>query len=204
MFRVAAIDIVAPVAALGLAVLAAGSAQAQQGYGAPQAANDWRGFYAGAHLGGGVGDANSANTSGLIGGAQAGVNFQSDQFVFGGEADASMSSIDHKSFLTKYRQKWLASLRGRAGVALERTLIYGTLGVGFSGNEYKDAAGKSSSSQPGLVAGAGAEFKMAPNLSLRGEFLHYNFSNARHPSVVGPVEISPTANVLRGGVNVRF
>lgn len=36
MFRVAAIDIVAPVAALGLAVLAAGSAQAQQGYGAPR------------------------------------------------------------------------------------------------------------------------------------------------------------------------
>lgn len=201
MPRAITIEIVAPIAAIGLAMLASGVAHAQDGTGR---ADDWRGLYGGLHVGGGVGDANSANTSGVLAGAQAGYNFQVDQIVFGGEADITASSVDHKSFLTKYRQKWTASLRGRAGVAVDRVLFYGTLGVGFSGNEYKDAVAKSDSTQAGLVVGAGAEVKMTQNVSLRGEYLHYNFSSATHPSVIGPVSISPTTNVLRGGVNLRF
>jgi outer membrane immunogenic protein len=201
MPRAITIEIVAPLVAVGLALLSAGNAQAQDGGGRM---DDWRGVYGGIHAGGGVGDANSANTSGLLAGAQAGINFQSDQVVLGVEGDVTGSSVDHKSFATKYRQKWIASARARGGIAMDRVLVYGTAGVAYSGNEFKDASGKSDSSQAGLVVGAGAEVKVSQRVSLRGEYLHYNFGSATHSSVIGPVSISPTTNVLRGGLNLRF
>lgn len=206
-FRASALratEIVAPIAAVGLALLAGNAARAQDQYAVPTATQDWSGFYAGLHAGGGAGDAGPANTSGFVGGAQAGYNAQFDRIVVGAEADASASSVGHKSFVTKYRQNWTTSLRARAGVTVNQALIYGTAGVAGSSNEFKDAAGKSTTWQGGFVAGAGAELKLSERVSVRGEALHYNFGEGTHNSIVGPVAISPTTNVLRGGVNLRF
>ena len=73
----------------------------------------WQGFYAGAHAGGGFGKAGPANTSGMVGGVQAGYNWQADKVVVGVEADVSASGIRNNSFADKTRQKWLGTVRAR-------------------------------------------------------------------------------------------
>lgn len=206
-FRASALratEIAVPILAVGLALLAGSGARAQDPYAAGGTTQDWNGFYAGLHAGGGFGDAGPVNTSGFVGGAQAGYNAQFDRVVVGAEVDASASSVGHNSFVTKYRQNWTTSLRARAGVTVNQALIYGTAGVAYSSNEFKDAAGKSTSRQGGFVAGAGAELKVSERVLVRGEALHYNFGDGTHPSIAGPIAISPTTNVLRGGVNLRF
>ncbi len=198
-------------AAAGLAAvcLAAAPAQAQsqgaQYYGGQSyGAGDWRGFYAGAHLGLGIGDAGGANTSGAVGGAQAGYNWQSDQFVFGGEIDASLSGVEHSGFGARYRQNWTATGRARAGVAVNQALVYGTAGLALAGTEYRDNLAKTDKTATGFAIGAGAEFKLTPQVSARGELLHYNFERNDYRTATGAVSLSPTTNVLRGGLNVRF
>ena len=49
----------------------------------------WQGLYAGVHAGFGW----SGDADGAVGGAQAGYNWQSQQFVYGLEADISKSNI---------------------------------------------------------------------------------------------------------------
>jgi outer membrane immunogenic protein len=189
----------------GLALgLMAQSAAAQDGWSAARPADDWRGIYAGIHAGGGIGRANGANTSGLVGGVQAGVNGQVDRYVFGAEADATLSGVDHSGFAQKFRQKWLASLRARGGVAIDRALVYGTAGLAAAAHEFKGAGPKTDHTQTGYVLGAGAEYRMTEKVSLRGEALHYGFGRAHYPTTLGSVPISPSTNVLRGGVNMRF
>ncbi len=198
----------APVALLAglLAAGIAGQARAQgygnQGYAAP--VQDWTGPYLGAHVGGGVGDAGPANTSGLVGGVQAGYNFQTDQLVFGAEADLTASGIDHSGFTLRYRQTWTGTVRGRVGYAFDRTLIYGTAGIAGTGSELRDAVVKSTRTQAGVALGAGAEYKLSPNVMLRGELLHYNYGNETFQTSTGPVTLEPSTNVLRGGVNLKF
>jgi opacity protein-like surface antigen len=87
---------------------------------------------------------------------------------------------------------------------MDRALIYGTAGIAGAGTQLDDAIVKSTRTHTGVVVGAGAEMKLSHQVSVRGEFLHYNFSDSRYNSSIGPVEISPTANVLRGGASLKF
>lgn len=167
-------------------------------------ASDWSGLYAGVHAGGGIGKAAGSNTSGVVGGAHAGYNFQVDQVVFGAEADATASGVDHRGLAIKYRQKWTSSFRGRAGVAVDRALFYGTAGIAGTSTQLDDAVVKSSRTHTGVVVGAGAEYKLSHQVALRGEYLHYNFGETRYNSAIGPTQISPTTNVLRGGASLKF
>ena len=87
-------------AALAALALASGAATAADNlpYGAASAAGRllWQGPYVGANLGyqwGGVSN-NPANPSGVVGGVQAGYNWQYGQFVFGGETDLQVSDAD--------------------------------------------------------------------------------------------------------------
>jgi outer membrane immunogenic protein len=172
--------------------------------GAAAAPAKWQGLYAGLHAGAGLGKAGPANMSGFVGGAQAGYNAQFDKVVVGGEADLTVSSVDNKSFTGKFRQRYLASARGRLGYAMDNVLLYGTGGVAIGAHQYKDAVGSSDQTQVGLVLGAGAEFKVANAVSLRGEFLHYSFGSETYRTAYGPGNIQPSSNVLRAGVNVGF
>ena len=86
---------------------------------------------------------------------------------------------------------WLASIRGRLGYAWGSGLFYATGGVAFEGVNDKyllstDAADSSvysastassgNRSPVGWVVGAGYEYMLTSNWILRGEYLHYGFS----------------------------
>ena len=149
---------------LGFAAPAPVLAQTQQ--------YNWTGFYAGAHFGYGFGqptnpaigfsDPNgigvgtfleaggfnvaSYSNKGVLGGVQAGYNYQVSRWMIGGEADWSATDIngsrsgaalpDPNMFggtnsVTNVRTSldWLATLRARVGVTSDNWLFYGTGGL---------------------------------------------------------------------------
>lgn len=165
---------------------------------------NWQGVYIGGHLGGAFGKASAASTSGFVAGAHIGVNGQFDKVVIGVEADVSATSNGNAGFGAKFRQGTNGSMRARVGYSLERVMIYGTGGVAVSNYEYKNPVGSASRTRPGTVIGAGAELMLTENVSVRGEILHYNFSRSSFGNVGGPTNVSPTNNVVRGGLNYRF
>lgn len=133
-------------------------------------AYNWSGFYIGAHGGWGFGD--GAITDGFVVGGQIGVNWQFNSFVLGVEGDGSFvdwGGVDSAE-----------TIRGRAGLALDRFLVYGTGGAAFE--DFDDF---------GWVAGAGVEYAFTDFVSAGVEYLHYEFDN-------------DSAEVIRGRVNARF
>ena len=174
-------------------------------------AYNWSGSYFGGHLGYGWAKTNvndvdnysfSSNcppvcefefgSKGLIGGVQAGYNWQSGTFVYGTELDFSFSGINHEltnplccggteSFATDV--KWFGTGRVRFGVAADRALAYLTGGVAVADFEsrYNDPPSFAIASGPkwGWTAGAGLEFASAANWTWRVEYLYIDLRTAR-------------------------
>lgn len=194
-----------------LAVAAGGRAEAADlpsrrdpyvatGYAAP--VPTWQGLYAGVHAGGGFGKVGPANTSGLVGGAQVGYNVQLNNVVVGGEADLSASGVRNNSFTEKTRQKWLGSLRARAGYAVGNVLPYVTGGVAMGTTQIKGFNGHTDDTHAGYVVGGGAEMMMNPNMTVRAEYLYYGLEDAKYPG--GPHGVNNSVNVIRAGANYKF
>jgi outer membrane immunogenic protein len=188
------------VLALGAAAIAAMSLPARA-----QSTGNFQGVYGGIHAGGAFGKAQAANTSGFIGGAQVGANAQfQNNVVVGIEGDASASSISHKGFQDKFRQGAVGTVRARGGYAFDRVLVYGTAGLALSSSEWKNPVATTSKTLSGWAYGAGAEFLMTPNVTVRGEFLRYDYGKETYLSQIGPVGVKPSNNVLRAGTNLKF
>jgi outer membrane immunogenic protein len=170
--------------------------------------------------------------SGAIGGLTAGRNWRANPFsVVGLEGDISASGIKGSSTNAAFcagtactyseteKLNWLATVRARAGITpWNPLLIYVTGGLAVGGvkaaNQILDGAsmwsGSDSSTRTGWVAGAGAEYALTPQTSLKVEYLHYDLGTF---SVVSP---SPTAaailnanvktagEIVRAGFNWHF
>ena len=141
----------------------------------PELVYNWSGAYIGLHGGysRGSGDerdyfpgseAAHPEADGLLIGGQVGYNYQWGAFVVGIEGDLSYSSADGEGSIenvatgvevarikSEYRRH-LASITGRVGYALDRTLIYAKGGIGFTELEIKDVAFN------GTVNGSGSDF----------------------------------------------
>jgi outer membrane immunogenic protein len=133
-------------------------------------AYNWSGFYIGAHGGWGFGD--GAFDDGFVVGGQIGINWQWNNFVLGVEGDGSF--VDFGSVDS------VESIRGRAGIAFDRFLAYGTGGAAFA--DFDDF---------GWVAGGGVEYALTDFVSVGVEYLHYEFDD-------------DSSEVIRGRVNARF
>lgn len=205
---------------------------------------DWSGFYAGVHGGYGSGGVDytayipdaisgpdtreeSFGVEGWFGGAQAGFNSQMDGFVLGVEGDVSLRGIsgrgepiDPSNPATSYARfdvDWMSTLRGRAGFAADRFLLYGTAGVAFAGvtggvtNAEGEGDDRSDSvTYTGWVVGAGAEAAVTDNISLKAEYLyshfgtqHYNFGDFYG---TGDLEADAALDMhtIKAGLNFHF
>jgi outer membrane immunogenic protein len=160
-------------------------------YSAP---TSWGGAYVGGHLGAvwSSGDATIRTTStdlgetSAYGGVHAGYNFQQGSFVYGLEGDVGFAShVDY-----------LASVRGRLGVAAGNALLYGTGGVAFVGTNYAPVVNAVKfdlgETQTGFVVGGGAEFKLNPRWSVGVEGLYYGFDG------VTDARLAPAATANAG------
>jgi outer membrane immunogenic protein len=172
----------------------------------------------------------SFSSHGYSAGVGAGYNFQSNNIVYGVEVDASTASIDGKldNFLddglgTTYSAStntdWIASARGRLGYASERSLFYITGGFAAAGIEtqltdsYDGGATvftpSVSDTRSGWVAGAGAEFTLDPQWSMKVEYLHYDFGSETQNFVESAgrtisTDASYTNDQARIGFNYHF
>ena len=116
---------------------------------------NWGGIYVGINGGWGCGQSswtcgqrpavfpaltwNTSDNGGVVGGT-VGANFQTGEFVFGVEGDWDYSAINTGTSATicsvtgtcQLGNNWLATVRARAGWAVDRVLFYGTAGGAFA------------------------------------------------------------------------
>ena len=199
-------------AALAIAVLTGHAQAADIGYGQPQyapppppVAYRWMGPYFGANVGYLWGDVDNsgAQPSGLAGGIQAGYNWQNGIFVFGVEGDINIANSDDTFAPWKFSNPWFGTVRGRAGVtAWNNTLFYATGGLAFGGLEAQLNGFSESRTQIGWTVGAGAEFALTPNWSLKAEYLYMGFASRTY--TFAGTDYGFDANLIRFGFNYRF
>jgi len=99
-------------------------------------------------------------------------------------------------------------VRGRAGYAFDRFLVYGTGGAAFG--DLQAAAGVlpfNSTTQVGWTAGAGIEYAFLPNWTAKVEYLYVNLGTLNCTGLLCGVAgntLNLTENVVRGGINFKF
>lgn len=183
---------------------------------------NWTGFYLGGHLGASFpsvrytvpGFSGGISSTGFMGGGQIGFNYQINQFVLGAEADLSgtTASRTFRNILlvgdaTRISNPLLASVRARAGVAVDRVLFYATGGLGFGTATARYTAGgfaaAASSTRTGWTLGGGVEYAFAPNWTAKVEYLYYNFGTVRNSLLPGD-RTTFDVHTVKVGVNYLF
>jgi len=170
----------------------------------PLSAYSWAGPYLGATAGFEWGSVDNSGTkpSGIAGGIEAGYNWQSGAFVFGGETDIQLSGADDTLSPFEFSNPWFGTLRGRAGVSLSNVLLFGTAGLAYGDIRADSALLSESHTSIGWVAGGGVEVGFAPRWSAKAEWLYLDLAD-RNFSVTGTSN-GLAADLLRMGVNYRF
>ncbi|MGI8527766.1 MAG: outer membrane protein [Pseudolabrys sp.] len=193
------------IAAMSSPVVAADMARGP--YYAPQApvtGYNWAGLYAGVNLGyqWGTTTNNPTSPAGVAGGGQIGYNWQSGQFVFGGETDLQISGAEDTFAPWKFSNPWFGTLRGRAGIAFNAIMVYGTLGLAYGDVRGEIAGLSETKTHIGWAGGVGVEVGLNRAWSARAEYLYVDL-NDRLYTITG-VKNGLESNLLRLGVNYRF
>jgi outer membrane immunogenic protein len=189
---------------------------------------NWTGFYIGGHVGGaytGSNDFNGAvlgnSSTRVLGGIQAGLDWQfAPNWVLGTEGQYSWLGKDNITaafpggFIYSNDQRGLGSVTARLGYTWGPGLLYVKGGYAYSdNNERVTLAGAplpfllEGGHTHGWTVGAGLEYMVAPNWSVKGEYMYYDFGTTRF---VSPVALAPFGSfrtddhTLKLGVNYRF
>jgi outer membrane immunogenic protein len=157
------------------------------------------------------------NLDGVVGGGHVGYNLQVQQFVFGleGDVDGSNYSGGNSNGAVAYttREPVEASIRGRIGYAWDRVLFYGTGGVAFGdfNNTYTGPGGGVDNvwdTRVGWTAGAGIEYAIDNNWSVRAEYRYTDFGDLNDylaNSAPGSyVHLHETDNRVQVGFSYKF
>jgi outer membrane immunogenic protein len=181
--------------------------------------------------------------SGPLGGAQIGYNWQFGRFVLGVEADVDAAAVQDKAFVTslavaataatsqaasKSDLDYFGTLRARAGYSFGRFLVYGSGGFAFGGVRDRlsltnvntvtgfsaTVSGNSNETATGWAAGAGFEYAVTPQWSLKTEYLHLDLGSttlteaaaSSHGVTSGAASLTVRHeyDIVRSGVNYRF
>jgi outer membrane immunogenic protein len=170
-----------------------------------QSVYNWTGFYLGGTAGGGIANSSHldpdcfecANTKfqeafGMVG-LTAGYNYQFGHTVLGVEGDYNWANVDKTTQFvndgetgsTHFKMDQFATLRARAGLAFDQTLIYATAGLAFAHVQNTTAFGETTFAQAsedkwktGLAVGAGLEFALTHNWTLKGEYMLMELQNS--------------------------
>jgi len=213
---------------------------------APPVVYNWSGCYLGVEGGGNWGRSShvarsSVNAglqitgdfdlSGGLAGGTVGCNLQFSSFVIGIEDDFSWTNKSgsrndvlpfNLNAVSTTREKWIDTLRGRAGYAWDRFLVYGTGGVAWAGSEVNvvnpvvAASVTDAQTRTGWVVGVGAEWAAWTGawgaLSFKLEYLHADFGTGTYINPPVPVpggtivtrDVRLTDDIVRAGMNLKF
>lgn len=188
----------------------------------------WSGVYAGLNVGHAWGDYGFETTpgttfgplpgigfdgDGFLAGAQLGANWQVDQFVFGIEGDIAWAGMDGEAafgapfapYAVTADNRWLGTLRGRLGIALDQVLVYGTAGAAFTNIRASDTLGfTDSNTHTGWTVGAGVEAALTDAVSAKVEYLYADFGSRSYDLGDGAVRGDYDTHIVRAGLNYRF
>jgi outer membrane immunogenic protein len=161
------------------------------------------------------------SASGFTGGAQAGYNVQSNNLVYGVEADfgafnlsgsqrrsaafvaAALGATGTFTLGTSFNTDWLATLRGRFGWLFRPdVLAYLTGGLALTelevGWSYSDTAfgtgagsATASSLKTGWTLGGGVEWALGQNWSVKGEYLYVDFGKVTATGTIFNFSVAP-------------
>lgn len=171
----------------------------------------------------------SANANGIVGGAHVGYLYSTQGIPFFGGALGSggviglEGDVDGTSARANYligavanssRENIQGSVRGRLGVAVDRALFYVTGGAAFGSltNSYASPFGVDSydHTKVGWTAGAGVEYAVTNNWSVRVEYRYTDFGRvndvlvASTPGGIGTASHRITDNRVQAGFSYRF
>lgn len=171
----------------------------------PAYAFSWTGPYAGLTTGyrwADVKPGGSANT--FVGGVYGGYNYQlGNGIVAGVEADVLYGRGRDRDLGFTFRQDWEGSARARVGYAFDRFLPFITGGVAFTSVDAQSAAGKSSKTLTGWTAGAGVEYALTDNVSLRTEYRYADYGKTNF-GLAGVPKTGVDDQSLRFGLGYKF
>lgn len=164
----------------------------------------------------------SIEIDGFVGGLHAGYNIQSDSFVFGLEGDVEYADLSGKTDILQeaddeapvgeIRQDidWLASLRLRAGVAMDRALFYATGGLAVGGVDMKiidsqdDEVADGSTTAWGWTIGGGLEYAFTDELSARVEYRYTELEDTDVSGEGATADFENSFHAVRGGLSWHF
>jgi opacity protein-like surface antigen len=197
---------------------------------------DWTGIYLGVNGGfsfGGsewsdsVAGTSSGNfgTTGFVFGGTVGANYQVGSLVFGVEGDGDWADASGSGTFTNSslcpggcltNNTWLATVRGRAGYAFDRLLVYGTAGAAFGDVRANFSNNPVSSvTKTGWAAGAGVEYALDPHWSAKAEYLFVDLGNGscttdcairnpNGPALIPSVSVRFNESLVRAGIDYKF
>jgi opacity protein-like surface antigen len=187
-----------------------------------QAAHNWTGFYVGGTVmsvkGSVWGQGFDASTNGFAAALQAGVNYQlPNNWVLGAEALVPVTFIDKTIGSVRGGVDYIVNVNGRVGYAFNRFLPYALVGVNLT-RARTDFIGTDATGAPapgvttkvhanfsGYNLGAGLEYAVTQNWSVRGQYMMTKLSDA---TAVTPWNFAYTREArfhsFQFGVNYRF
>jgi outer membrane immunogenic protein len=180
----------------------------------------------------------SLDKDSVIGGGQIGYNVQTGGIVFGVEADISatgqdeqvrvvttaLNGVDRLANDFSSSLNYFGTVRGRLGVAVDRTLFFATAGLAYgevesSVNMFGPAgqlqfSGSKSDVLTGYVVGGGIEHAFTSNLILKAEYLYYDLGDQTVAANVIPgsggggtgyiSRFENDGHIVRAGLNYKF
>lgn len=153
-------------------------------------------------------------SSGFAGGVQAGYNWQfGNNIIAGIEADLQGTSLKGSLAITDVfeagtRVNWFGTIRARIGFApIERLMVYGTGGYAYGRvKTYIDGEGSTSKTKSGWTIGAGTEYALDTNWTLKTEYLYTDLGKMN--LMDGSDGLNASAKVrfhtVRAGINYKF
>jgi outer membrane immunogenic protein len=194
-------------------------------------------------------ESRSVSSTGFIGGAQAGYNFQNGPLVWGVEGDFDYLGLRGSkngagpipstlpgglvgpptaffSTATSVSTNWLFTARPRVGWAVDTWLFYVTGGLAVGQENFSQtptvlapfgSQNNFSATRVGYAVGAGVEYALSRQWSLKGEYLYVDLGKSGASSSTltpalpagfgtfnGSSAVALTANIGRVGLNYHF
>jgi outer membrane immunogenic protein len=148
---------------------------------------------------------NPSSNGVFIGGGQLGANYQIGSFVIGAEAAFDWAANNNNSFPSvvvpavgsirvSSNDRWITTLSARFGFAIDHLLLYGKAGGAWLGagnfavtnvGTGASVAISNSNNNTGWLLGAGVEYAITNNLTVKGEYDYVGVSNYSYTSPPG-------------------
>jgi outer membrane immunogenic protein len=168
---------------------------------------------------------------GFTAGATIGYNYQFGSYVAGLEADLNYLDVGKRvttiiapvTTIQTQDSNYLGTVRGRLGVTFDRFLIYGTAGLAIGEAKASTTitagpsiwTGSKNSTRVGWTAGAGVEYALNTNWSVKAEYLYYDLGRTTvlaplvagaglGAGVSGVTRAQNNGNIVRAGINYKF